>query len=131
MTQPRKNSSASRIRTRDLSLSRRIPYPLGQRGGLPRAALRSAPCRQVWFLWAFYGGPTYALPLMFLTPETTWHQLHIFTHLQTYSNHCTTTKRRSGQGQNARVLYSSSTRCLTWFIHECMLWNCPSSFILK
>ena len=41
--------------------------------------------------------------------------------------HCTTTKSRSGQGQHARVLYSSFTGCLTWFIHECMLWNWPLS----
>ena len=67
------------------------------------------------------------LPLVFVAPETAWHQLHIFTHYQPCSNHCTTTKSRSGQGQHARVLYSSSTGCLACFIHECMLWNCPSS----
>ena len=33
MTWPRKNLSASRIRTRALPLSRRMPQPLGQRGG--------------------------------------------------------------------------------------------------
>ena len=33
MTRPRKNPGASGIRTRDLPLSRRTPYPLGQRGG--------------------------------------------------------------------------------------------------
>ena len=72
---------------------------------------------------------TYALPLVFIAPESTHHQLHIVTHLQSCSDHCTTTKSRSGQGQHARVLYSSGTGCLAWFIHECMLWNCPSSFI--
>ena len=33
MTRPRKNPGASGIRTRDLPLSRRTPYSLGQRGG--------------------------------------------------------------------------------------------------
>ena len=33
MTRPRKNRGASGIRTRDLPLSRRTLYPLGQRGG--------------------------------------------------------------------------------------------------
>ena len=33
MTRPRKNPVASGIRTRDLPLSGRTPYPLGQRGG--------------------------------------------------------------------------------------------------
>ena len=38
-------------------------------------------------------------------------------------------KSRSDPGQLARVLYSSSTVCLAWFSHECMHWNCSSSFI--
>ena len=32
--------------------------------------------------------------------------------------------QRAGQGKaSMSVLYSSGTRCLTWFIHECTLWN--------
>ena len=40
MTRPWKNLTASGIRTRDLPLSRRMPYPLGQRGGHRRGPSR-------------------------------------------------------------------------------------------
>ena len=40
MTRPRKNPGTSGIRTRDLPLSRRTPWPLGQRGGARRAGHR-------------------------------------------------------------------------------------------
>ena len=73
---------------------------------------------------------TCTLPLVFAAPKTARHQLHIFIHQQPCSNHCTTTKSRSGQGQHVRMLYSSSTGCLAWFSHECMLrnWPLPLSF---
>ena len=57
----------------------------------------------------------------------------LFSHLSTLphiNNRVLTTVPPPKAGQvKARVLYSSSIGCLTWFIHECMLWNCPSSFI--
>ena len=47
MTRPRKNPGASGIRTRDLPLSRRTPYPLGQRGGGGCRARRCSDCLTV------------------------------------------------------------------------------------
>ena len=58
--------------------------------------------------------------------QSVWTNIFNYMHVlqQPCSNYCAT-KSRSGQGQHARVLYSSDTGCLTWFIHECMLWNWP------
>ena len=56
MTRPRKNLSASGIRTRDLPLSRQTPQPLGQRGGFDK---RTCSVRDVMLPSAI---PRLALP---------------------------------------------------------------------
>ena len=47
MTRPPKNPGASGIRTRDLPLSIRTPWPLGERGGY----IRGFPTRMVYLYY--------------------------------------------------------------------------------